>query len=379
MDMMQPLPWQAELWQQVVALRARQPHALLLYGGRGIGKRHFAQALAQSLLCEAPEAGRPRGLACGHCAGCQLLAADNHPDLRWLVPAIDRRQRGDEAEDTGADGEQETIAAEPAGKGAKLSREIRIDQVRAIGEFLAMAAHRGRRRVVLVWPAESLNAHASNALLKILEEPPAGALFIAVTDELDAVLPTVRSRCVLLRAPVPDPQAALAWLRERGVADAEDRLAEAGGAPMGLAPPVDGAEADPRVLSPDLHQKLLEMLARGLRLEAADIASAVPREIPVGAAIRLFQRWGWDLLAERTAGRVRYHPRHQRVIASIARAVQGQPLLGWLDQLSRAQRAADHPLNARLAVESALLGYRSALHAESSTQAQDTVRKVQSL
>jgi len=363
MELMQPLPWQAALWQQVVALRARQPHALLLHGGRGLGKRHFAQALAQSLLCEAPDAERPQGLACGRCAGCQLLAADNHPDLRWLVPDIDRRQRSGDADDEADGDELAEGAAEPAGKGAKLSREIRIDQVRAIGEFLSVAAHRGRRRVVLLAPAEALNAAAANALLKILEEPPGGALFVAVADELDAVLPTVRSRCVLLRAPVPAEAASLAWLRERGVPDAEERLAEAGGAPLDLLAENDGGEPDPRRLTPELRGKLLETLARGPRLSLADIASVVPRELPVAAAIRLFQRWGWDLLAERTAGRLRYYPRQQRAIAAIARMMPLQPLLGWLDDLARAQRSSGHPLNARLVIENALIGYVAALRA----------------
>jgi len=367
MELMQPLPWQAALWQQVIALRARQPHALLLHGGRGIGKRHFAQALAQALLCETPDAERVgnQGLACGRCTGCQLLAADNHPDLRWLVPDIDRRQRSDDADDAAEADEPQELVAEPAGKGAKLSREIRIDQVRAIGEFLAVAAHRGRNRVVLLAPAEALNAAAANAVLKILEEPPGGALFIAVTDELDAVLPTVRSRCVLLCAPMPDARAALAWLRERDVPDAEERLAEAGGAPLDLMAEDDGGEPDPRRLAPELRGKLLELLARGTRLSLADIASAVPRELPVAAAIRLFQRWGWDLLAERTAGRLRYYPRQQRAIAAIARAAQLQPLLDWLDQLARAQRSSGHPLNARLVIENALIGYLAALRAGS--------------
>ena len=127
-----------------------------------------------------------------------------------------------------------TAQASAQSKGTKPSRAILIDQVRAIGEFLALAAHRGGRRIVVLAPAEALNGPAANALLKLLEEPPPGAVFIAVTDELDAVLPTVRSRCVLLRAPVPTTEAALAWLRAQGVEDAEAKLAEAGGAPVGL-------------------------------------------------------------------------------------------------------------------------------------------------
>ena len=178
MERLTPLPWQEALWRKVTTTRERLPHALLLHGTRGIGKRHFARALAQALLCETPDAQR---MACGACAGCLLVAADNHPDLRWLVPEVDQPVR-DELD------EAEAGAASPASKTSKASRAILIDQVRAIGEFLALASHRGGRRVVLLAPAEALNGPAANALLKLLEEPPAGAMFIAVTDELDAVL-----------------------------------------------------------------------------------------------------------------------------------------------------------------------------------------------
>jgi DNA polymerase-3 subunit delta' len=342
-----PLAWQDQLWRQLLTSRDRIPHALLLHGPRGIGKRHFARALAQALLCETPG---EEGAACGHCAGCQLFAADNHPDLRWLVPSVDLPER-----DEGEEGE---ALAEPASaaKPSKASREILIDQVRDIGDFLALASHRGGRRVVLLIPAEALNAPAANALLKILEEPPGGTVFIAVSDAIDAVLPTVRSRCVLLRVPVPDQRAALAWLKARGIEDAEIRLAEAGGAPVGLD---DEGTDDSRRLSPEFKTQLLDLLARGARLTLADIASAVPRDVGLSEAIRLFQRWGWDLLAERAAGRVRYYPQRQGAIASVARACDPQRLLVWLGQLTEAQAVAEHPLNARLAVESALIGYLS--------------------
>lgn len=348
MERLTLLPWQEPLWRQVAATRERMPHALLLHGARGIGKRHFARMLAQSLLCESPESP---GYACGHCAGCLLLAADNHPDLRWLVPALDQPVR-DEAE-----GDDEV--AVPA-RTVRASRAILIDQVRDVGEFLALAAHRGGRRVLILAPAEALNGPAANALLKLLEEPPAGAIFVAVTDELDAVLPTVRSRCVLLRAPVPRADEALAWLRAAGVNGAEEKLAEAGGAPVGLEVDVE----DSRTLAPDLRERLLALLAKGPRLGPADVVSTVPKDVPIAAAIRLLQRWGWDLLAERSAGRVRYYPTHQRSIASVARACEPERLLGWLGRLDNAQATADHPLNARLVVESALIGYLDAIRPE---------------
>ena len=345
MERLSPLPWQQASWRQVVAERERLPHALLLHGMRGTGKRRFMRALAQLLLCER---GGIDGLACGSCAGCQLFAADNHPDLRWLVPAADlpARTAGEDTEDA------------PAEARSTRRRTILIDQVRELGEFLTLASHRGGRRVVLLAPAEALNGPAANALLKLLEEPPAGAVFLAVSDDLDAVLPTVRSRCVLMRAPMPEARAALSWLQAQGIGDAEDRLAEAGGAPLAVELAEDG---DERQLPPDLKDRMFQALGKGSRLTPADIVSLVPRDIPVAAAIRLFQRWGWDLLAERTAGRLRYYPSQKRTIAAVARGCRPEPLLAWLTQLNNSQATAEHPLNPRLVIESALIGYRNAV------------------
>jgi DNA polymerase-3 subunit delta' len=355
MERLAPLPWQSGLWDQLAGWRERLPHAVLLHGGRGIGKRHIASAFAQLLLCEAPRAAQ----ACGTCASCQLIAADNHPDFRWLMPAADLPARADDAEEAEEGGEPVEAAA-VGGKSKKPpSREIVIDQVRRVGEFLGVSSHRGGRRVVLLAPAEALNGPAANALLKMLEEPPAGAVFIGVSDQIDAVLATIRSRCVLVRVPAPSWAEALGWLRGQGVEGAEARLAEAGGAPMGI-PGEETIDARRR-LDPDLREALLALLARGGASTAADVVAAVPREVAVGPAIRLFQRWGWDLLGERMAQRVRYHPGQKRALTTLARAVDPPRLVEWLAALDEAQAVSEHPLNARLAVEQALLGYLDAM------------------
>jgi DNA polymerase-3 subunit delta' len=347
MGRLTPLPWQREIWNQLVGWRERLPHALLLHGARGIGKHQLADAYAQFLLCESSRAGT----ACGVCAGCQLLGADNHPDLRRLVPEADRPEREEvESEDNASTRESRT---------RKPSREILIDQVREIGEFLSVSSHRGGRRIVLLSPAEALNGAAANALLKMLEEPPAGAVFVAVSDQLDAVLPTIRSRCVLVRVPAPRMDVALEWLRQQGVREAEARLAEAGGAPVGLE--LEEGEEDARRLDPALRETLLKLLARGTALSAAEVVMTVPKDVPVAASIRLFQRWGWDLLAERQAGRVRYYPGERRVLTALARAAEPARLLDWVAALAQSQAVSDHPLNARLVIENALLGYINAM------------------
>jgi DNA polymerase-3 subunit delta' len=116
-----------------------------------------------------------------------------------------------------------------------------------------------------------------------------------------------------------------------------------------------------RRLDPAVREALLAVLARGPAASPADVVGAIPREVAVGPAIRLFQRWGWDLLAERLASRVRYYPQQRRALTTLSRSAEPVRLAGWLAQLLQAQAASDHPLNARLVIENALLGYVEAM------------------
>lgn len=359
MALIRRLPWHGAAWAALRSLHARGVHAILLHGAAGIGKKSLALDFAQSLLCESPGA---QGHACGACAGCILVLAGNHPDLRIVVPDAMAELRGPEAsiEDTD-DGQSETQddvpgLSRPAREGGKkASREIRIEQVRALADLVGTSTHRGGARVIVLAPAESLNQASANALLKMLEEPSGATRFVLVSDSLDDVLPTIRSRCVLQRVAAPDRAVALQWLGEQGVGDAQERLAAAGGAPLAAM------EESERQLDEDTRSRLLALLARGAGLPAAQIAAGVPRTLPLPAAITLFQRWGWDLLAYRVAGRVRYHPRHEPSIARIAAASTAEGLLGWLRSLGQMQATSDHPLNARLIVEAALFAYVDAL------------------
>lgn len=338
------LPWQLSAWERLASLRGRRPHALLLHGARDIGKRIFALQWAAAALCESPGVD---GRACGTCAGCQLLLADNHPDLRLVVPAADAVARADE---------EAVPASEEGGKPAKASRAIRIDQVRELDEFLAISSHRGGARLVVLAPAEAMNTDAASALLKMLEEPPPGAGFILVSHELDAVLPTIRSRCVLVRLAPPSPTQALEWLRTQGVEQAEVRLAEAGGAPLGAL-----GGSDRHRLDEASRELLLRLLARGGALEAAEIAAVLPRDLLLTPAITLLQRWCADLLEARSRGSVRYHPAQAREIERLARGASLEQLLSWGRELIQARAASEHPLNARLVMERCLLSYATAL------------------
>lgn len=198
-----PYPWQRAAWDRICrAIDAdRLGHALLLQGRSGVGKSAFVDALAARLLCE----GAPADTACGHCRSCALLAAGSHPDLSRVVI--------------------------PEGKTG-----IGIDQIRELIEYFTLVSHYGRRKIAILRPADAMNRATANALLKVLEEPPAGALLILETARPETLLPTLRSRCQrLVLEAAPDTQT-LAWLGEAVPEYPPDTLQDllwiAGGGPL---------------------------------------------------------------------------------------------------------------------------------------------------
>jgi DNA polymerase-3 subunit delta' len=214
-------PWNAPIFESLKQRLDGLPHALLFHGPQGVGKLGLAEAVAQLMLCEHSEAA-PR--PCGSCEGCRWFLAGSHPDLRRIEPEA-------LAKAPPADPEAEEAAA-PVSSRAKPSTEIKVDQVRELAAFLNVGSHRGRRRVALVHPAEDITANAANALLKGLEEPPSGAMFLLVTHRPARLLPTIRSRCVAIPVAVPSAKAALVWLEGQGLRGGDRWLKYAGGAPL---------------------------------------------------------------------------------------------------------------------------------------------------
>lgn len=171
-----------KVWSGLQARRERLPHSLLLVGQKGLGKFELARRFAASLLCESPQMD---GLACGKCLACNWFEQGNHPDFRLLQP----------------DALAEDVEVEEGKK--KPSQQITIDQVRALDDFFNVGTHRGGLRIVIVNPTEAMNRSTANSLLKTLEEPSAGTLFLLVSSEPMRLLPTIRSRCQVVPVPVP--------------------------------------------------------------------------------------------------------------------------------------------------------------------------------
>ncbi|SMP48204.1 DNA polymerase III subunit delta' [Noviherbaspirillum suwonense] len=331
------LPWQPASWAQVMQLRGRFPHALLLHGPEGIGKTRFGERLAQALLCEQPLAD---GQPCDVCLACGWFAQYAHPDYRRVRPENLEEAAGDEAE---------AEAAKPAKAGKTASKEIRIEQIRALGDFMNVSTHRRGRRVVLLHPAEALNSVASNALLKTLEEPPPDTVFILVSNNIDRLLPTILSRCRKVPMGLPDADQSLAWLKAQGVPDAESWLAEQGGAPLAA---LTEAESGSR----EAIDALLAHLANPAADTALKTADLLQKTAPADVTSWL-QRWLYDLFSVKFSGKIRYYPKYRREIDALASRADARQLLAVLKQVTDRRAIADHPLSAKLFIEDMLLDY----------------------
>lgn len=332
-------PWQEELAFDLNTLRKNLPNGVLIYGPRGIGTFEFVHEFAKSLLCQNP---RPDGSSCGSCKGCILAKTKNHPDIRYIVSEAEALPRDIPF----------TPPENASTERKNLYREILIHQPRAIADFLTMNSHEGGVRVILVYPADQIRAEAAASLLKNLEEPPARTVFLLVADEIDQVLPTIRSRCRLIRARAPSREEALNWLKTQDVTDPEEKLTEAAGMPLSVF------EVDERLtLSSENRLKLLDFLRKGKMSNSAQALSICTKEIALPGASKLFSRWGWDLASVREGGTARYFPQYEADLRRICEGATREGLYMWINTVRDVVRASGHTLNARLIIEQVLLSY----------------------
>ena len=332
------------------------PHALLIHGQWGIGKLEFATEVARSLLCETLSSSsgvegtdaKPLG-ACGSCEACLWFDHGNHPDFRMVRPeALDTAaeaaedDRSSETESSSADGGQRATRAP--------SKEIRVEQIRTLQAFLGIGTHRAGNRVVLLYPLQTLNGVAANALLKMLEEPPPQTVFLLVADGLGGIAPTILSRCRKLPLLAPPADTAVAWLKTQGIENAERLLAEQGGAPLAARAASQDLEAS------RMREAFVTQLAGLTSENALQIAETFGKD-SLASTLGWMQQWIADCASYRLAKRIRYHPTRRSEIAVASQRAEPQALMSFSKRLEDARRSVDHPLNARLVLESLLLLY----------------------
>lgn len=157
---------------QKTLANGRLAHAYLFAGPPGVGKKTTARAFAQTVLCAGPHGGD----ACQRCSSCRQFAGDNHPDFVWLAPA---------------------------------GTSVKIEQVRQMQKRIRFLPYVAKHQVVVLEQAETMQAPAANAMLKVLEEPVGPTVFILLTSRIQSLLPTIVSRCLpVYFSPVPGEEIA---------------------------------------------------------------------------------------------------------------------------------------------------------------------------
>lgn len=156
-------------------------HSYLFEGIPGCGRRKSALALIQGMFCKDMDDD-----ACGVCPSCRKVAGGSHADIHIISPLPDKR-------------------------------DISIDQLREMQRTLSLRPYEAPRKVCLIEPAERMSVNAANSLLKTLEEPPGDALIILLTENAGMLLPTIRSRCQLVRFAPLSPEHVLTLLERNGM------------------------------------------------------------------------------------------------------------------------------------------------------------------
>ena len=290
----------------------RVPHALLLLGPAGVGKRSAAAWLASERL----------GLPAVNDGPQYPLAIPEHPDLRWLQPPEDKHSVG-------------------------------IEQIRELVAALALTSYSGGGKVAIIDPANAMTANAANSLLKTLEEPSGDALIILVADRLGRLPATIVSRCQRVSLPLPDAASSIDWLqRVKHENDWPEALRLAGNAPLGA---IDARERMPQAQAmaeefaglAERRGSPIEVAARWSKLEPAFVLDWLSSSIQ--ESIR------------RASGVPSAPPVSAGPAESVLRRIDRRNLFCYLDIINRLRGQAAGSFNVQLTLESLLIDWSSGL------------------
>jgi DNA polymerase III subunit delta' len=182
--------WQRNLVNQFVELKQQQrlPHAILIELRTAVDSRSFGWHLVSALFCQSENQDKP----CGQCQSCQLMLANNYPDLTFTTLVENDKTH-------------------------KLNKDIKIDQIRRLIHQFTLTRNLQSGKIALIYPAEKLNKSSANSLLKTLEEPSSGSTLILLTHNAGRLPVTIRSRCQKWVVENPNEKLATEWLIQQDV------------------------------------------------------------------------------------------------------------------------------------------------------------------
>lgn len=260
----------------------RLAHAYLFLGPEGVGKTLLAKNLAKFVNCE-----NPSGDCCDNCASCRKTDNNNHPDVHWIEP--------------------------------ERTKNISIEEVRLLRKEVSLKAYEGRYKVFIILEADSMTMEAANSLLKVLEEPPEASLIILISTNISGILPTITSRCQLIK-----------FL------------------------PRDYEKPDAPII--EERNRILEGAGR-LGTPAVDIFNIRDKR-KLSAQMRYLLNWFRDILVLKTGLPESYIMNNDRTedIKSQAEALAFEKLMQILTSIDKAHRLIEQNVNPKIALEVMLGG-----------------------
>jgi DNA polymerase III subunit delta' len=310
-------------------------HAYLISGPPHVGKATLARVLAAAFCCA--EAGAP----CGECAACRRVERGSHPDVEVFSPGgICDESEHDHAKDR--------------------SRDVRICQVRRAERLLNLAPFEGQARVIIIDPADALNAQSADAFLKTLEEPPAQAAILLISAEPWSLPETIRSRCRQVTLGTLPVRQIEGYLRERGASD-EDAvlLARLSGGHIGWALTALEDPSFREARATELDQ--IEALSQAGRVERFEYAEKLAARFSrsreeVYTSLALWTGWWRDvLLAASGSTRGIVNVDRQEALTNAAGRYPAPAVLRFLRALRDARRDLEANVNPRLALDALML------------------------
>ncbi len=336
--------WQQSSWESFTASFENLHHAQIVTAPEGYGLREFSLAMAQYSLCGNIDSDG--NTWCGKCQNCQLFAAGTHPDFHVICNDVESAQgRIAMISEYSYRYQDESVR----GKTAQLKKVIPIDHIRTLIDNFVQRPHIAPRKVGLILPADRLNINAANALLKLLEEPPADSLLILLSSEPSRLPPTVLSRCVQIHLPRPGHEQARAWLKDQ--IDSED---------IDLALELtDGAPIKAReVCRTELLQAQKEFLVglAGVCRQAVSpyqLSSSL-NKLDFEEVIKWLQCFILDVIRWKTVGRIPWWQAsvEERLMPD---RISGEKLFQVYDRLCTYRRIARGSLNQELALDAIIL------------------------
>ena len=318
-------PWLKDAWI-AIHNNSKLPHALILKGKGGIGKHDFAMTFAKSYLCQSP---LDNYLPCEICSSCHWFP-ESHPDFKYIAPV--------ESED------DESYKRKTIRK-----KNIVIDQIRELSEYLELSAHQEKgKRIVLIEPADALNQAASNALLKILEEPPENTLFILVTSQAQKLIATIRSRCQLLDFRGPSLEEARLFLSGKKITYDESLLSFTGGSPFNAIKELENQSE---------RDIITQLLAQGHHIDVTKVNYGILTQ-GLDWTVNMIQKWTFDLLLSFHTQQSYYFKKEEARIHSQAKQLNLDALLSFANELNELKKIASHPLNQELQLQNIFIKFK---------------------